>query len=418
MLQTSPDRLSRFALMSAVVAVLCGSFLVQSPAVADDGTVDELRRASELGEELGLLGDAPCDACAYVVMSDDQTRMAIQVKGGVDALTGPARDLYEDNRDIIDIEEVEHSYLELRDIFDQVEDAYLGEQGFQQVSIDPYRNEVELVFNRASSGAIFRSAEGGEIPSSEEVKRVLSFDSDAPVRVDVVSGKGVEFAAGRYDDYPRYWMGGKIKKDYQDVVCSLGIPVRVAGRSGVLTAAHCGRGSYKNGSQKTRVGQTYKSSYDFGARAYGDWQILVGSTYANRVFTGMGGSSSTTSLPISGVYTGKLPINRQLCASGHVTGQTCRYYVAKSDVSTAVSGYETGSLTLAEHRGDRSWGDCEGFSQGDSGGLAYYSDNHGGVIGYGLVTALNAHWSHCSYYFTRLEGVRRALPDVVFKSVD
>lgn len=95
-------------------------------------------------------------------------------KGGEAALTGPARALYEENRDVIDIETVEHSYAELKEIFDTVHDAYPSDPRLQQTSIDPYRNDVELVFV---------AADGKAIPSVEEVKKAHGKGDDAPVRV-------------------------------------------------------------------------------------------------------------------------------------------------------------------------------------------------------------------------------------------
>ena len=176
-------------------------------------------------------------------------------------------------------------------------------------------------------------------------------------------------------------------------------------------------GAFRNGSGKQLVGSAYLTAYDDYQPQ--DWQILTGSTYANRVFNTGPATSQSDSLAISGVDLKPLAINRQLCASGYKTGQTCRYFVTSTNYRARFDGRVFSSLTRTAHR-SYSQNDCAGFKNDDSGGLAYYSDGVGGDIAYGIVTSnsFDENSTSCAYAFTPLRLVKERRSNIQFLSTD
>lgn len=212
--------------------------------------------------------------------------------------------------------------------------------------------------------------------------------------------EGAESLGGRRDDYPRYWMVGSLYSLFSGGrPCSLGIPVRVNGVSGVLTAGHCGTGGFRTiEGRKAFVGSTYTTSYPGNASKYGDWQILHGSTYNNEMFTTPGGSTASNHATIVGVNKGALLAGKEICFSGQVSGSTCGYTVSKSRLERKIDGVITGHLTEVTKQGTCS------ATNGDSGGTAYYPSSRG-VVATGILTAGGPGWTTCTYYYTRLSGM-------------
>lgn len=396
---------------------------VTSPQAAELEHDEEILRINLIAEKLNAIGDELCPECGYFIFSEDQKSLRIQVKGGVTQLTGQARDIYLANRDVVDIEETSASLREMREAMERVYQHYSSVEGFREVFIGNQGTSIDVVIA------------GEEDKKSLDSPRMLGFENDIledlhpnevlakeriPLHIHREENAEYVLTGGRYSDYSRFYMGGLAHKKgsygSEKVNCSLGVPVMYNGRSGVLTAAHCGKGSYDTSDRKTYIGSTVASSYEYG-RHDGDWQILAGSTYANRVFTGPADTDSTESLPISGVNLGRLELGRQLCASGQTTGQTCRYYVTAQDGAGKFVGYELSHLIQMEHRSNHKNADCNGFKRGDSGGPMYYADGRGGVIVNGLVTGYLPRWN-CTYYATSLSSVSNALPGIRFLSTD
>ncbi len=230
-------------------------------------------------------------------------------------------------------------------------------------------------------------------------KRELATTPFAAVPVLIDQGFEAKAQVTRTSDTPPYWMGGQL--EFDNYLCSSGVPITVAGAHKLLTAGHCVGTTFTNNGNF--VGGLYTTTYPGNADIYGDWQLLQGSTYAMRVFNG--GPNDGISLPISGGVWGGRPNGSAICTSGRTTGQVCRFYVTNSYVSVSVDGVITGHLLQMRHDSNGGSGsDANGFNHGDSGGPCYFSDGNGGVTVTGIVTAFSS--VNPTYFCTQLSGVR------------
>jgi hypothetical protein len=174
----------------------------------------------------------------------------------------------------------------------------------------------------------------------------------------------------RRDDIPPFYGGGGIAAT--GAICSSGYAVKTSGGTRfMITAGHC----YANGtSVRTESGATLYGTV-FARRlptvtgGTADMEVIGGSQYAGRVFTG--GITSTTSIPV--VAAGPAYVGyANYCHSGRTTGEQCGH---KATSTTAQVCTATGckSPVIAYVGGVVQ-------QPGDSGGTFYAKDASGAWI--------------------------------------
>ncbi|WP_143233363.1 hypothetical protein [Actinomyces ruminis] len=295
----------------------------------------------------------------------------------------------------------ENSPEQIRAAEEQVLSRDWDALNIESVAPDPIGDGIEVTVLEEDHAAESRQS-GNQTDFADVEESVLDSLGDLGVQVRVTPGEPEVEAKTRNNDSSYFYAGGAIVHD-NGSRCSLGAPIEIGGKYYVLTAGHCGKGTWRNGGNGNFVGSLYTTTWTGTANKYGDWQLLRGSHYALRVFNGS--LSSSSSLPISGGDFGRRAVGRELCASGSTSGATCRYVVRSTNATRKVGGVTVGHLTSAIHDVNRDGvADCSGFRPGDSGGLSYYGDGKGGATAYGIVTAYTT--GSCSYSFTQLSGVR------------
>jgi len=215
----------------------------------------------------------------------------------------------------------------------------------------------------------------------------IIFDSDAPFDIinALLNALGTPLAASsaislrqvtstdawsRRDDIPAYYGGGGIASG--GTVCSSGYTVKIStGAKLMITAGHC----YNNGATvKTESGNSLyglvfsRRLPTFNGSAT-DMEVLAGSYYAGRIFTG--GVNSSTSIPVVSAGPAYVGYNNY-CTSGRTTGETCGHTAVSTvaQVCTAtgckfpVIAYTGGTIAQA----------------GDSGAPFYAKDASGAWI--------------------------------------
>ncbi|MBW3068840.1 MULTISPECIES: hypothetical protein [unclassified Actinomyces] len=295
----------------------------------------------------------------------------------------------------------ENSPEQIRAAEEQVLNRDWGALHIESVAPDPIGDGIEVTISEGDHPADSRQ-DGNQSDFDDLEDSVLDSLGDIGVGVRVTPGEPEVEAKTRFNDSSYFYAGGAIVLS-NGTRCSLGAPIEIGGKYYVLTAGHCGKGTWRNGGNGNFVGSLYTTTWTGTAHKYGDWQLLRGSHYALRVFNAQLNSSS--SLPISGGDFGRRALGRELCASGSTTGATCRYVVRSTNSTRKVGSTTVGHLTNAIHDVNRDGvADCNGFRAGDSGGISYYGDGRGGATAYGIVTGLTT--GSCSYSFTQLSGVR------------
>jgi hypothetical protein len=182
--------------------------------------------------------------------------------------------------------------------------------------------------------------------------------------------------AGRYDDYPEYWGGGKIAA--AGLSCSAGFGVTVAGRRFLLTAGHCGYPGqgWWNGNGTRFIGTATHENVSADL-------LMIEADAGNRIFSG-----SPTSSVNMGVgwwdwaYTGE-----ELCSSGAVSGIICGHVIEDAGNSSYCypdhwGNYEcyTGLVRSEQEDG------AEAMRHGDSGGPVFLPLQSGAVIAKGIMS--------------------------------
>lgn len=211
-------------------------------------------------------------------------------------------------------------------------------------------------------------------------------ESDAPRSVlgPLVSLEGVKGARGvavrtlarpvkdawhRRDDVAPYYGGGGLSAS--GALCSAGYAVKnAAGTRFMVTAGHC----YADGTQvRTESGANVVGTVSGRALAslgHGpvDMELLGGSSYSGRVFTG--GVTSTSSAPVVAAGNAVAGYNAY-CHSGRTTGEQCGH-TATSTTAQVCTASGCKSPVIAYTGGVIQQG-------GDSGGAFYAKDSNGGI---------------------------------------
>lgn len=313
------------------------------------------------------------------VADDDYAKLAPEVAA-----------LVEENQDIVKTSRVEYSLSSLRALQLEVNESLRG----SQMAL----SQIDVMNNSVKVGVESEAAARGLAATLNYEKR------EVPLEIETISS--MTNLAGRYDDYPRFYMGGAIE-DANENWCSLGIPVVVGETRGVLTAGHCTSGTWRTPTGRL-VGTTYTTAFPGNARHFGDWKILSGSMYGEYVFNGPADSNSTSTRRLVGVS--RRGIGQEVCHSGATTGQVCRYVVVSQGDSGWSDGVEIGHLTVMYHDQNRDgFSDSNGALEGDSGGPVYSqatSNAQDGDMAHGIVNGYYNDWlGRRRYTYTQFDGV-------------
>jgi hypothetical protein len=205
--------------------------------------------------------------------------------------------------------------------------------------------------------------------TSTSAKRAAARGGSAGVKVKVNKQRTTDLFHRR-DDTPSYYGGGGLRAS--GALCSAGYTVTNAtGNRWMVSAGHC----YAVG---TRVNTESNLRY-FGTvtnRALAslgqpglDMELLSGSTYAGRIFTG--GVTSSTSIPVVSAGSASAGFNNY-CHSGRTTGENCGHTAVSTNAQVCTA---TGckSPVIAFTGGVLSQG-------GDSGSPFYAKDSRGAFI--------------------------------------
>lgn len=223
-------------------------------------------------------------------------------------------------------------------------------------------------------------------------------------------------ARSRMEDQEYWTMGAAIGTEangYNN--CTLGPPITIDGRYYAATAGHCGTGPFYNNSKDRWVGTTHSNQFapfTDKMRNRGDWQLITGSHYSLFTYTG-GQWDGLRRSAMTGNFE-KRAVGSQLCSSGKMTGQYCRYFVLEHGTLLGTSIGDVGMLTFTKHDQDLDGvGDCMATVGGDSGGPWYHAVNGELTVDgftWGAGGNLGAGNTGCRYYMTRLETIRLYYP--------
>lgn len=185
--------------------------------------------------------------------------------------------------------------------------------------------------------------------------------AEVPVTVTVAPRPAL---AGRLDDTPYFWAGGRMNNNDNNSYCTAGWPVLGGdGYRYMLTAGHCGRpgGSWNNGNDTQYFGMgVYEHlSHDL---------LLVRALTAGRMFDGGVGSGEFTKRVAGSDHA--FP-GEWVCSSGSVGGARCWYQV------TAVFQH---TMCFNDVYGNRECYDDLVLARWDGAGPPLYSGDSGGPV--------------------------------------
>ena len=182
--------------------------------------------------------------------------------------------------------------------------------------------------------------------------------------------------AGRSDDYPPWFGGGRIYFNSGPINHDCSASFRV-NNIGLISADHCVGSSFQNGGN-------WVGNRMYGlSSAYVDAMVVAGSSYSNNVW--IGGVNTSSRLPAYGIYPYyTLGSGNQLLVSGATSGQIGVSYVGLENGSGCMN-LDTGAYVCQLLETHAAGSQCIG---GDSGGpVAVYDPANGRLIPLGIVTA-------------------------------
>jgi hypothetical protein len=205
--------------------------------------------------------------------------------------------------------------------------------------------------------------------TSTGAKRVAAQRSTAGVNVKVNKQRTTDLFHRR-DDTPAYYGGGGLLAS--GALCSAGYTVtNSTGNRWMVSAGHCyAIGTRVNTESNLRYfGTVTNRALASLGQAGLDMELLSGSSYAGRIFTG--GVTSSTSIPVVSAGSASVGFNNY-CHSGRTTGENCGHTAVSTNAQVCT---QTGckSPVIAFTGGVLSQG-------GDSGSPFYAKDSRGAFI--------------------------------------
>lgn len=218
----------------------------------------------------------------------------------------------------------------------------------------------------------------------ENIRSVLTARFGHGVDVQNVSGRA-EAAASRQSDYAPWFGGDRI--NVPAGTCTSGFAVHKPGYGHyMLTAGHCfsGTGQSVYAHFAPPMGSAYFGYSSQWENTYGqpsDYALVTGQ-YAPYVWNG--GPNGTAFLPVIAANTSAYEVTDQVCFDGSYSGQVCRGYVVRTNVTVDLdNGNRTTGLTETVHTDPGYM--CQ---HGDSGGPVYDGYLSGGLRARGIFVFL------------------------------
>jgi hypothetical protein len=233
--------------------------------------------------------------------------------------------------------------------------------------------------NAGESFAVSVNGETGRIElqtsASEEVaQQLLDSDPDPASRAEAKKAK-VEIVSpikhdwNRRDDIPAFWNGAGLNSG--GGLCSNGYAARrnSDGRNVAVTAGHCFAvgATVKNESGTQTFGQVIDRHY---GGTYDDFELISGSSYAGRVYTG--DVNSTSSIPV--VSAGGAYVGSDYCVSGRTSGTPCGLRAESTDAYVCFTDGFCRDHSIQIHENGA------GPGPGDSGGTFFFLYNGAAYI--------------------------------------
>lgn len=199
--------------------------------------------------------------------------------------------------------------------------------------------------------------------SADVVAKVLGSELKGSPKV-VVKKERLKDSFSRRDDVPSYWGGAGVTNG--SGICSTGWTVQNgSGTRFQVTAGHC----FANGQNAyTELGGRWMGTVS--NNAINDWwnrhdmELIGGSSYAGRIYTG--GVDSTSSLPVVGSGDAVVGFT-DYCHSGRTTGEHCGHRAVSNDAQVCT---QTGCKSPVT-----SWTGGNLIQPGDSGSPFYVKNS-------------------------------------------
>jgi hypothetical protein len=219
-----------------------------------------------------------------------------------------------------------------------------------------------------SAGRIELQTSAGDDAVQEITATTDENDKKELAKAKVEKVDPIKHDYNRVDDVPSFWNGAGI--NVGGGYCSNGYAARrnSDGKNVAVTAGHCA-------ATGTAI-RTESGAQAFGtviARYYGgldDFELVGGSSYAGRVYTG--GVTSTSSIPV--VSAGDAYVGSQYCVSGRTSGTPCGLTAESTDSYVCFTdGYCRDHAIQVHENG-------AGPGPGDSGGTFFFLYNNAAYI--------------------------------------
>jgi hypothetical protein len=226
-----------------------------------------------------------------------------------------------------------------------------------------------------------------------QANRTVAAIVSPAIDITATNAGPVTLLADRYHDTQPYFGGDNIQRTANNVTfgCTTGFEVFVGTTPVMLSAGHCGSGTWDNGTTSNEIGVTGQLHFKDGSKR--DVQTIKNETYFQDVWSGAFGDPAV-GVTVHGGFTGYVSVGQLITDDGSVTKEVRDVKVVASGDNVCVTSEGATICHLIKTNLNNQSGK-QACQSGDSGGPVYqYAFGNGTQVkAAGLVEATDS--SHC-----------------------
>jgi hypothetical protein len=379
MMETAMAQLFRRSIVVASASGLLVLSLMTAPANADGGGPDYSsdQTANAVAAQVGsVLMESLQDSSGYAGVRITEQGLILSV---TDAPTSDVKQKIVDAQTVgqalsissggpsssavpVQAEIVKYTDVELTAVTDQIstDAANWREQGVNLTSWGP---DVE-------SNTVLISLENC---SSDASARLLATYGDI-VSVDTTSTSAT--SSSRTNDIAPWFGGGKMTQG--GTSCTLGFSAtrRSDGKTVMLTAGHCGGGTWKNGDGSATIGTASQVNWLNGRQQ--DSMVIPVTSNSATIFS----DPTSTTRSVTAIAPTTVPVGTLVCTDGVTDREVCSVKITALNQDVTYSGTTVTGLTKGHQTAGKA-----AFSAGDSGGPVGATSGSNKITAYGIINA-------------------------------
>jgi len=250
---------------------------------------------------------------------------------------------------------------------------------------DPARTHIAVAGPNPDGSGLSVQVTGWSAQSAGTRRALVAGLAGDDVRLEVSAGPD-PMAATRQADTPPYWGGALIQNASSECTSGFGVTGNNGVATYILTAAHCGGGTFTTGAGVT-MGSSIETTWTHDAQL-----ILTNAGAGGYVYDGASiAGGNQFAKPVAGASANH--VGDFVCTSGAFSGAVCNIKIVALNDSFTLDGHAMSGMVRAEQQSH-----VDAAGNGDSGGPAFsLTNSNADDVARGTITAYDgAHTVSCA----------------------